>query len=94
MNRFLAAYLAVAMALIAVDMLWLRVFSKSMYRQAIGHLMAAQPRVAAAALFYALYAVGLMVFAIVPQAQDPAWAPRTPHTTSANLRPSRAGRSA
>ena len=74
MNRILAGYLAVAMVLIALDMLWLGVVARSMYQQAIGHLMAAQPRVWAAALFYAVFAAGLMVFAVVPQAQDAAWA--------------------
>lgn len=73
MNRYLAAYLAAAFVMVAVDMLWLGVIAKSMYRDGIGHLMAEQPKIAAAVAFYFLYAAGLLVFALAPQADDAAW---------------------
>jgi uncharacterized membrane protein len=44
-----------------------------MYQQAIGHLMAEQPRLLAALAFYVLYAAGLMIFAVMPHADDPGW---------------------
>jgi uncharacterized membrane protein len=59
--------------MVALDLLWLGVLAKSMYSQGIGHLMADQPKLAAALLFYMLYAAGLIVFAVAPQASDPAW---------------------
>jgi len=74
MNKYLAGYLAVALVIVALDMLWLGLVAKTMYQQAIGHLLAEQPRLLAAVLFYLLYAVGLLVFAVLPQAEDPAWA--------------------
>jgi len=74
MNKYLAGYLAVALVIVALDMLWLGLIAKTMYQQAIGHLLAEQPRLLAAVLFYLLYAVGLLVFAVLPQAEDPAWA--------------------
>ena len=74
MNKYLAGYIAVALVIVALDMLWLGLIAKTMYQQAIGHLMAEQPRLLAAVLFYLLYAVGLLVFAVLPQAEDPAWA--------------------
>jgi uncharacterized membrane protein len=40
-----------------------------MYQQAIGHLMADQPKVAAAVLFYVLYTAGLLLFAVVPNVE-------------------------
>jgi uncharacterized membrane protein len=73
MNKFVAAYLAAALLMFALDLLWLGVFAKTMYQQAIGHLMAEQLNVPAALTFYAVYAMGLLVFALVPQAEDPAW---------------------
>ena len=73
MNKYLAAYLATALVMVALDMLWLGVVAKTTYQQAIGHLMAAQPKVVAAVVFYALYALGLLVFAMAPQAEDAAW---------------------
>jgi uncharacterized membrane protein len=74
MNKYVAAYLAAALVMIALDLLWLGVIATTLYQQAIGHLMAERPRLAAAAAFYALYPLGLLVFAIAPQASDPAWA--------------------
>jgi uncharacterized membrane protein len=72
MNRYLAAYLAAALVMVALDMLWLGFIAKAMYQQGIGHLMAEQPQLWAAAVFYALYAAGLLVFAVAPQAENPA----------------------
>jgi uncharacterized membrane protein len=73
MPKYLVACLAAALVMIALDLLWLGVVAKTMYQQAIGHLMADRPDVRAAAVFYALYGVGLVVFAIAPQAENPAW---------------------
>jgi uncharacterized membrane protein len=73
MNKYLAGYIAAAVVMVALDLLWLGLVAKTMYQQAIGHLMAEQPRLLAAVVFYSLYAVGLLVFAVLPQAADPAW---------------------
>ena len=73
MNKYLAGYLAAASAMVALDVLWLGVIAKAMYQQAIGHLMAEQPRLPAALAFYGLYALGLVIFTIAPQADDTGW---------------------
>lgn len=68
MNKYVASYFAAALVMIALDMLWLGVIAKSWYASAIGHLMAGQPNVYAAVAFYAVYAAGLMVFVVAPNA--------------------------
>ena len=68
MNKLLLAYAATAAAMLALDMLWLGVIAKPLYQQGIGHLMAEKPVIPIAALFYALYPVGLMIFAVAPHA--------------------------
>ncbi|EHR70867.1 putative membrane protein [Burkholderiales bacterium JOSHI_001] len=73
MNKHLAAYLAATLVMVALDALWLGLVAKTTYQQAIGHLMAEQPKVLPALAFYVLYGVGLLVFALAPQADDPAW---------------------
>lgn len=73
MAKYLAAYGAAALVMVALDVLWLGVVARTTYQQAIGHLMGERPVVAAAAVFYALYATGLVVFAVAPHADDPAW---------------------
>lgn len=52
--------------LLAMDALWLGVVAKDLYQQEMGHLMAAQPRWAAAAAFYLAYPLGLVIFAVRP----------------------------
>ena len=72
MNKYLAGCLAAALVIVALDALWLGLIAKSTYQQAIGPLMAEQPRLNAALAFYALYPLGLLIFAMAPQAEDPA----------------------
>ena len=73
MTRYLVAYLAVAVVLVALDLLWLRGIATDWYQQGIGHLMAPRANLTAAALFYLLFPVGLMIFAVSPSLLSPWW---------------------
>ena len=64
--NLLLAYGASAVALLALDMVWLGVIAKALYRDGIGHLMAEVPNWFAAGAFYLLYPVALMLFAVLP----------------------------
>ena len=70
MTRNLLTYAATFIALAVLDFLWLGVIAKTIYRDAIGHLMAPSPNWGAAAVFYLLYPVGLVVFAVLPSGGD------------------------
>jgi uncharacterized membrane protein len=67
MTRWLLVYAATAAVMVLIDLLWLGVIARPLYQRGIGHLMAAEYRLVPAALFYALYPVGLVVFAVLPQ---------------------------
>jgi uncharacterized membrane protein len=67
-TKHLVAWAATFIVLLVIDMLWLGVVAKNMYQQAMGDLMSPEPRLAFAAVFYLLYPVGLLVFAILPGA--------------------------
>ena len=71
--RYLGTYAAIAVVMIALDLLWLGVIAKPLYQQGIGHLMAEQPNVPVAVLFYALYALGLLLLAVLPNAAEQGW---------------------
>ncbi len=73
MLQYSLAYAATLIALVAIDALWLGVITKKLYQQGIGHLMADKPRMGAAVVFYLLFAVGLLVFAVLPHAATPGW---------------------
>jgi len=74
MNKYVAAYAGTAIVMVALDMLWLGVIAKPMYQQGIGHLMAERPNVGVAVLFYLLYALGVVIFAVSPQHNGSSWA--------------------
>jgi uncharacterized membrane protein len=68
MPKRLLPYLAVLGALVLLDVAWLGGIAMPTYQRGIGHLMAAQPNLAAAALFYVLYAAGVTIFVVRPRA--------------------------
>ncbi len=73
MTKFLAAYAAIFLVMLAIDMLWLGVIAKPLYQEGIGHLMAAKPNLVAAGLFYLIFPIGLMFFAVSPYGVSPDW---------------------
>lgn len=66
MPPFLVAYLGSAAALIVMDAIWLTLAVPRLYQPALGDLLAPQPNFAVAAVFYLLYLVGVVVFAVLP----------------------------
>jgi uncharacterized membrane protein len=73
MTRYLAAYAALAFTMIAIDMLWLGVIARPLYTAGIGHLMAEKPVIPAAVLFYLIYALGLLIFGVLPFDAAAGW---------------------
>ena len=70
MTRHLLTYLATLVTVGLLDFLWLGVIALRWYQQAIGHLLAPKPHAVAAAAFYLLYPVGVMIFAVAPAEGD------------------------
>lgn len=64
--HYLTAYGIAAVVFLGLDAVWLGTMASRLYRPAIGHLMADGFAVAPAVLFYLLYLVGMVVFAIGP----------------------------
>ncbi|MDB5847569.1 MAG: hypothetical protein JWP29_1321 [Rhodoferax sp.] len=62
MSKYAIPYLTALIVLVVLDMLWLRVIAYDWYRQGMGEHMAEQPNLVAAALFYVLFPVGLVIF--------------------------------
>ncbi len=68
MLNYVAAYGATAVVMLALDVVWLGFVAKSFYRDGIGHLMADPPNLVAGGVFYLLYPLGVLLFAIAPTA--------------------------
>lgn len=65
-SRLVAGYLLTAAVFFAVDLLWLGVVARGLYRRHLGHLMAEQVNWTAAIVFYLLFIVGILIFAVLP----------------------------
>jgi uncharacterized membrane protein len=72
MIRYTIAYAVTAVVFLAVDYIWL---SRAMgfYRSSLGDLLAEKPNLLAAAAFYLIYFVGIVVFAVMPAARNGGW---------------------
>lgn len=73
MGRYVVAYVVAAVCFFAVDMVWLGVIAKDMYRSALGEWLRDPPLWWAAILFYALYMLGLVRFGVAPALDGGTW---------------------
>ena len=64
--KWIIAYLAAAVSFGILDALWLRWAGPNLYRPVMGEIMAEDFRVVPAAVFYFLYLLGMMWFAVKP----------------------------
>lgn len=64
--KWLASYLLTSLVFLAIDMVWLGVLAKNLYRKHLFALLADQVNWSAAIAFYALFIGGIFVFVIVP----------------------------
>ncbi|MDO9400002.1 MAG: DUF2177 family protein [Polaromonas sp.] len=68
MLKYAGVYLAIFLVMFVIDMLWLRVIAVNIYQQGMGALLTDSPNLVAAAAFYLLFPVGLLIFAVLPSA--------------------------
>jgi uncharacterized membrane protein len=73
MLKYLGIYFSFLISLIVVDMIWLLVIAKTMYRDSMGDLMADEPKLAAGIAFYVLYAIGVCIFVLMPAINKQSW---------------------
>ncbi len=71
--KYLTAYGIAVVIFLALDALWLGLIARSLYVSRMGDLMAAQPRWGVALMFYALFVVGLIYFAVTTGLESGSW---------------------
>ena len=59
-------YLLTLIVFVAIDVLWLTVISKNLYSTRLSHLLADNPKLLPAVLFYLIFVVGIIAFAVLP----------------------------
>jgi uncharacterized membrane protein len=65
MKRYFIAYFCFLIPMLAIDAVWLFTMSKTFYKSNIGSLLADSPRLAPAAIFYLIYALGASILVVV-----------------------------
>ena len=74
MKRYLIAYAVMLVLFPVLDFIWISFVARGLYQGEIGSLLAPQPRLAPAAVFYAVYAAGVLIFAVAPGLDRDGWA--------------------
>jgi uncharacterized membrane protein len=59
-------YVVTAIFFFAIDILWLGVIAKNFYNRHLGRFFRERVNWTAASIFYSLYILGIMIFAILP----------------------------
>lgn len=73
MKLYVLSYIATAILFFACDAVWLSTAGNSLYRPLLGDLVLEKFNVAAAVVFYLIYVVGAVYFAIAPAVASGRW---------------------
>jgi uncharacterized membrane protein len=73
MTRILVTYAATLIGFLAVDFIWLGFVATKFYRDHLGDMLLEKPHLDVAFLFYALYADGIVLFAVLPGLEARSW---------------------
>jgi uncharacterized membrane protein len=68
--KYASTYLVSLIVFLLIDALWLGAIARGIYVKEMGTLMRRDPNFVAAALFYLVYAGGLVFFAVAPGLKD------------------------
>jgi uncharacterized membrane protein len=66
----LKLYLSTLLAFLAIDMVWLGLVARTLYRDYLGFLLTPTTNWIAAVLFYLLFILGILVFVVLPGLKD------------------------
>jgi uncharacterized membrane protein len=70
---FIKLYIIALLTFLGIDIIWLTLVAKNFYAKQIGYLMAKNPNLIAALVFYLIFIAGLVFFVIIPSLEDKNW---------------------
>jgi uncharacterized membrane protein len=73
MRAYGVAWVATAVVFLGLDAVWLSLSAPLLYRPLLGGLLRDDFLLAPAALFYAIYTIGIVVFAVSPEFASGQW---------------------
>lgn len=70
MAQYLTAYAVTAVVFLGIDFVWLSRIAKRFYYDRLGELLLEKPNLGAAVAFYAIYVIGIIIFAVAPALKE------------------------
>ncbi len=70
---FIKLYLVALPVFLAIDAIWLTLIAKNFYAKQIGYLIAKNPNIWAALIFYLIFIAGLVFFVVTPALDKKMW---------------------
>jgi uncharacterized membrane protein len=71
--RFVVAYAVAAVIFLGLDALWLSRIALDLYRRELGALLLDKPNLVVAGIFYLIFVAGLVILAVLPNADSGNW---------------------
>ncbi len=71
--KYLLLYLSLVGIFFIIDIFWINYVAKDLYFKMLDHLLAKPLNLQAAFIFYLIYIVGIMIFAVLPGYQSGQW---------------------
>lgn len=65
-SKLIITYISMLILFLLLDSIWLGLIAKDLYKNNIGHLMGGKVIWGAAIIFYLLFIVGILIFAVLP----------------------------
>ena len=69
--KYVATFFTIIVVLLVLDLLWLKLFMGGVFKSELGDIALQTPRLVPAAIFYVMYAAGILVFVAIPTAASP-----------------------
>jgi uncharacterized membrane protein len=73
MKSYAIAYIVTGLSFAALDAVWLSLMSTRLYKPVLHSILAERPQLAPAVVFYVLYILGLVIFAVAPALAAGRW---------------------
>ncbi len=71
--KFFIAYLFTALTFLIIDGIWLGIVMTDYFQTALSHLMADEVNLPIAAIFYTIFAAGIVLFCVEPAFKEKSW---------------------
>ena len=70
MTKYFLTYFIVLVIFLTIDAVWLGFVARKFYVNNIGFILAEKPNFLAAAVFYSIYVIGIIIFSTIPALKD------------------------